>query len=80
MTAMEDDLPQTRANHVPLSPVSFMLSLRTMIDHEAAREFDATVGFTVAGDSFLAEFRTTRGIFTMKARRAWSPRAPTTWR
>ena len=24
MTAMEDDLPQTRANHVPLSPVSFL--------------------------------------------------------
>ena len=32
-----------------------MLSLRTMIDHEAAREFDATVGFTVSGESFLAE-------------------------
>ena len=40
---------------LPLSPVSFMLSLRTMIDHEAAREFDATVGFTVSGESFLAE-------------------------
>ncbi len=42
---------------LPLSPVSFMLSLRTMIDHEAAREFDATVGVTVAGESFLAELR-----------------------
>jgi hypothetical protein len=34
-----------------------MLSLRTMIDHAAAREFDATVGFTVSGESFLAELR-----------------------
>jgi DNA-binding HxlR family transcriptional regulator len=40
---------------LPLSPVSFMLSLRTMIDHAAARELEATVGFTVAGESFLAE-------------------------
>ena len=42
---------------MPLSPVSFMLSLRTMIDRAAAREFDATVGFTVSGESFLAELR-----------------------
>src|SRR5690606_10605905 len=42
---------------LPLSPVSFMLSLRTMIDREAARQFDATVGVTVSGDSFLAELR-----------------------
>ena len=42
---------------LPLSPVSFMLSLRTMIDREAARRFDATVGFTVAGESFVAELR-----------------------
>ena len=40
---------------LPLSPVSFMLSLRTMIDHEAAKEFDVAAGFTVAGQSFLAE-------------------------
>jgi hypothetical protein len=42
---------------LPLSPVSFMLSLRTMIDREAARQFDATVGFTVSGESFVAELR-----------------------
>jgi DNA-binding HxlR family transcriptional regulator len=42
---------------LPLSPVSFMLSLRTMIDHEAARNLEATVGFTVSGESFLAELR-----------------------
>ena len=42
---------------LPLSPVSFMLSLRTMIDHAAAAQFDVTVGFTVAGESFLAELR-----------------------
>ena len=28
---------------------------------------------TAAPDSFLAEFRTTKGAFTMKARRPWSP-------
>ena len=42
---------------LPLSPVSFMLSLRTMIDHAAAREFDVTAGFTVGGESFVAELR-----------------------
>src|SRR5688572_4632355 len=42
---------------LPLSPVSFMLSLRTMIDHQAARQFDAIVGFTVSGESFVAELR-----------------------
>jgi DNA-binding HxlR family transcriptional regulator len=50
---------------LPLSPVSFMLSLRTMIDHAAAREFDATIGFTVGGESFVAELA--RG--TMPVRR-----------
>jgi DNA-binding HxlR family transcriptional regulator len=42
---------------LPLSPVSFMLSLRTMIDHAAAGAFDATVGFTLHGESFVAELR-----------------------
>src|SRR5882762_326350 len=28
---------------------------------------------SAAPDSFLAEFRTTKGSFTMKARRAWAP-------
>ena len=42
---------------LPLSPVSFMLSLRTMIDHQAARGLDVTVGVTVAGESFVAELR-----------------------
>ncbi|MGV3555841.1 MAG: winged helix-turn-helix transcriptional regulator [Croceibacterium sp.] len=42
---------------LPISPVSFMLSLRTMIDHEAAKAFDVTVGFTVSGESFIAELR-----------------------
>jgi DNA-binding HxlR family transcriptional regulator len=51
---------------LPLSPVSFMLSLRTMIDHEAARQLDAAVGFTVAGESFLADLRDGR----MPVRRA----------
>jgi DNA-binding HxlR family transcriptional regulator len=42
---------------LPLSPVSFMLSLRTMIDHAAAAQFDVSVGVTVGGESFLAELR-----------------------
>lgn len=42
---------------LPLSPVSFMLSLRTMIDHAAARELETTVGFRVSGESFLADLR-----------------------
>jgi DNA-binding HxlR family transcriptional regulator len=40
---------------LPLTPVSFMLSLRTMIDRSAAASLNLTVGFTVSGDSFLAE-------------------------
>jgi len=40
---------------LPLTPVSFMLSLRTMIDHEAACKIETSVGFTLAGESFLAE-------------------------
>jgi DNA-binding HxlR family transcriptional regulator len=42
---------------LPLSPVSFMLSLRTMIDHEAAKTLDLTVGVTLAGESFVADLR-----------------------
>ena len=42
---------------LPLSPVSFMLSLRTMIDHAAATRLDVSAGFTVGGESFLAELR-----------------------
>src|SRR5690606_19022131 len=42
---------------LPLSPVSFMLSLRTMIDHEAAKEIDVTAGFTVSGESYLATLK-----------------------
>jgi DNA-binding HxlR family transcriptional regulator len=60
---------------LPLSPVSFMLSLRTMIDREAARQFDATVGFTVSGESFLAELRD--GV--MPVRRAEPGEAADAW-
>ena len=42
---------------LPLSTVSFMLSLRTMIDHVAATAIDVTAGFTVAGESYLAELK-----------------------
>lgn len=40
---------------LPLSPVSLMLSLRTMLDREAARLFDARIGFRVADELFVAE-------------------------
>lgn len=40
---------------LPLSPVSFMLSLRTMLDREAARGLEISAGFTMGGESFLAE-------------------------
>jgi len=40
---------------LPLSPVSFMLSLRTMMDREAAKALELTAGFTVGEESFLAE-------------------------
>ena len=40
---------------LPLSPVSLMLSFRTMLDKERAKMFDATIGFEVAGETYLAE-------------------------
>lgn len=39
---------------LPLSPVSFMMSLRTMLDAEAAGSLEATVGFDTAGEQFVA--------------------------
>ena len=42
---------------LPLSPVSLMLSLRTMLDHEKAKNFDCTAGFEVGGESFVAELK-----------------------
>jgi DNA-binding HxlR family transcriptional regulator len=42
---------------LPLSPVSLMLSLRTMLDKEAAEKFDTTIGFEVGGESFVAELK-----------------------
>lgn len=50
---------------LPISPVSAMLSLRTMIDHAAARSFDAVVDFAMGVDKFVGrlaggEFRVAR--------------------
>lgn len=39
---------------LPLSPVSLMLSLRTMLDRKAAKGLSADVGFAVAGQEFRA--------------------------
>jgi len=40
---------------LPLSPVSLMLSMRTMLVPEAARGVEAKVGFDIGGETFLAE-------------------------
>lgn len=40
---------------LPLSPVSLMLSMRTMLVPEAAEGFAARIGFAVAGEEFVAE-------------------------
>lgn len=42
---------------LPLSPVSLMLSLRTMVDKVRAKECEATIGFDVAGERYLAELK-----------------------
>lgn len=48
---------QSRAHNprLPLSPVSLMLSLRTMLDREACAAFAGRIGFVIGEDSFLAE-------------------------
>ena len=38
---------------LPLSPVSFMLSMRTMIDNNRARAFAGTIGFDTGGEQFV---------------------------
>ena len=40
-----------------LSPVSLMLSMRTMLVPEAARGVDAKVGFDIGGETFVAHLR-----------------------
>jgi DNA-binding HxlR family transcriptional regulator len=38
---------------LPLSPVGFMLSMRTMIDKQQARALKGTIGFETGGESFV---------------------------
>jgi DNA-binding HxlR family transcriptional regulator len=38
---------------LPLSPVSFMLSMRTLIDKDQARELNGVIGFETGGESFV---------------------------
>lgn len=38
---------------LPLSPVSLMISFRTMLDRARARQFDLRVGFDIAGETVL---------------------------
>ena len=38
---------------LPLSPVGFMLSMRTLIDKDMAKKFDGVIGFETGGESFV---------------------------
>ena len=38
---------------LPLSPVSFLLSMRTLLDRERARELKAVIGFDTDGEQFV---------------------------
>ena len=42
---------------LPLSPVSLMLSMRTMFDGEKALGIDTEIGFDIAGEQFVATLR-----------------------
>lgn len=48
---------QSRAHNprLPLSAVSLMLSLRTMLDREASRRITGRIGFAIGDDEFIAE-------------------------
>jgi DNA-binding HxlR family transcriptional regulator len=48
---------QSRAHdpRLPLSPVSLMLSLRTMLDRDACAAFSGRIGFAIGEDIFIAE-------------------------
>ena len=48
---------------LPLSPVSFMLSLRTMFDPAKAVRLEARIGFAIAGENFVAQL--TDGTMTI---------------
>jgi DNA-binding HxlR family transcriptional regulator len=42
---------------LPLSPVSLMISFRTMLDEKKARGFDGRIGFLIGEESFLVRLR-----------------------
>jgi DNA-binding HxlR family transcriptional regulator len=57
---------------LPLSPVSLMISFRTMLDTNKARGFDGRVGIVVGEESFLVEvsgqkLQVTRGLLERAA-------------
>jgi DNA-binding HxlR family transcriptional regulator len=45
---------------LPLSPVSLMISFRTMLDERKARGFDGRVGFLIGEESFVVRVRKER--------------------
>ncbi|SEO37013.1 DNA-binding transcriptional regulator, HxlR family [Salinihabitans flavidus] len=66
---------------LPLSPVSFMLSLRTMLDSDAARVMEAVVVFTIGTAQFTVRLangamRVTRGVAEDPDLRFKAPAAP----
>lgn len=42
---------------LPLSPVGFMLSTRTLLDKERARAMTATIGYDLGGEQFVARLK-----------------------
>ena len=44
---------QQHDSTLPLSPVSFMMSLRTMLDQEKARAIEGVIGFDTGGEQFV---------------------------
>lgn len=62
---------------LPISPVSAMLSLRTMIDHQAARALDAVVDFAIGADKFVG--RLAEGAFHIARRDDPTPDADLTF-
>lgn len=66
---------------LPLSLVSLMISFRTMLDREKAKQFDALVGFDVAGETVLStlaagELTHQRGVITGAQVTFRAPAAP----
>ena len=67
---------------LPLSPVSLMLSMRTMFDPAKAEGMQATIGFDIGGETFVARMAHCRSSAPIRVlpRRCSAPPAPRFWR